>query len=172
MIGRPFRVDWRPEDTPEALKAAYLSERDGTVRIRLHGLWLLGSGWRLSDVASAVGVHYRTVQTWVGWYREGGVEEVVSHKMGGRGTPRYLSPEEEQGLADEVSSGRFRTAGEIRDWIESEYGVSYKPGGVYGLLGRLGCSPKVPRGLHEKADLAGQRSWKKGGFVSPLPVRE
>ena len=90
MIGRPFRVDWRPEDTPEALKAAYLSERDGTVRTRLHGLWLLGSGWRLSDVASAVGVHYRTVQTWVGWYREGGVEEVVSHKMGGRGTPRYL----------------------------------------------------------------------------------
>ena len=25
MIGRPFRVDWRTEDTPEALKAAYLA---------------------------------------------------------------------------------------------------------------------------------------------------
>ena len=46
--------------------------------------------------------------------------------------------------------------------------MSYKPGGVYGLLGRLGCSPKVPRGLHEKADLAGQRSWKKGGVVIAL----
>ena len=38
MIGRPFRVDWRTEDTPEALKAAYLAERDGTLRSRLHGL--------------------------------------------------------------------------------------------------------------------------------------
>lgn len=51
MIGRPFRVNWRPEDGPEALKAAYLSERDGNLRTRLHGLWLLRSGWQLSDVA-------------------------------------------------------------------------------------------------------------------------
>ena len=158
MIGRPFRVDWSREDTPESLKATYLAEREVTLRTRLHGLWLLRSGRRLSEVASIVGVHYRTVQTWVGWYRDGGVDEVVSHKMGGRGTPRYLSPEEEQKLTDQVSSGRFRTAGEIRDWVESEYGVSYRPGGVYGLLRRLGCSPKVPRGVHEKADLAGQRS--------------
>ena len=36
MIGQPFRVDWRREDTPEALKAAYQSERDVTLRSRLH----------------------------------------------------------------------------------------------------------------------------------------
>ena len=153
MIGRPFRVDWRTEDTPEALKAAYLAERDGTLRSRLHGLWLLRSGRQLSEVASVVGVHYRTVQSWVGWYRQAGVQEVLSHKKGGRGTPRYLSTEEERGLAQEVSEGRFKTAGEIRDWIESEYEVSYKPGGVYSLLKRLGCSPKVPRAFHEKADV-------------------
>ena len=127
MIGRPFRVEWRPEGTPEALKASYLAERDINLRTRLHGLWLLRSGRRLSAVASVLGVHYRTVQTWVGWYRDGGVEEVLSHKKGRRGTPRFLSTEEEQELAEEVSSGRFRTAGEIRDWIESEYEVSYKP---------------------------------------------
>ena len=162
MIGRPFRVDWRTEDTPEALKAAYLAERDGTLRSRLHGLWLLRLGRQLSEVASVVGVHYRTVQSWVGWYRQAGVQEVLSHKKGGRGTPRYLSTEEERGLAQEVSEGRFKTAGEIRDWIESEYEVSYKPGGVYSLLKRLGCSPKVPRAFHEKADVDAQRVWKKG----------
>ena len=43
MTGRPFRVDWRAEDTPDALKTAYLSEHDGRLRTRLHGLWLLGS---------------------------------------------------------------------------------------------------------------------------------
>ena len=35
MIGRPFRVNWRPEDTPEALKAAYRAERDTMLRTRL-----------------------------------------------------------------------------------------------------------------------------------------
>ena len=90
-------------------------------------------------------------------------------KMGGRGQPRFLSAEQERELTEEVSTGHFRTAGEIRDWIESEYGVSYKPGSVYSLLSRLGCSPKVPRGRHEKADLAAQESWKKGASQTALP---
>ena len=86
MIGRPFRVNWRPEDTPEALKAAYRAERDTMLRTRLHGLWLLRCGRRLGEVASVVGIHYRTVQTWVSWYRKGGVEEVLSHRMKGKRT--------------------------------------------------------------------------------------
>ena len=125
MIGRPFRIDWRPEDTPDALKAAYLGESDGTLRSRLHGLWLLRTGRRLGEVASVVGVHYRTVETWVGWYRKGGVEEVLAHKKGGKGQPSYLGVEQQRELVEEVSTGRFRTAGEIREWIEREYGVRY-----------------------------------------------
>lgn len=74
------------------------------------------------------------------------MEEVVSHRMGGRGQPRYLSAEQERELVDEVLTGRFKTAGEIRDWIEGEYGVSYKPGNVYTLLSRLGCRPRVSDG--------------------------
>ena len=65
-----------------------------------------------------------------------------------------------------MSTGRFKTAGEIRDWIESEYAVRYKPGSVYGLLKRLGCSPKVPRGRHEKADAVERR--RKRGFSCSL----
>ena len=126
MIGRPFRVNWRQEDTPEALKAAYRAERDTMLRTRLHGLWLLRCGRRLGEVASVVGIHYRMVQTWVSWYRKGGVEEVLSHRMKGKGQPGFLSEEQERELAEEVESGRFRTAGEIREWIESEYGVSYR----------------------------------------------
>lgn len=168
MIGRPFRIDWRPEDTPDALKTAYLAERDCTLRSRLHGLWLLRMGRRLGEVASVVGVHYRTVETWVSWYRKGGVEEVLAHKKGGKGQPSYLGVEQQRELVEEVSTGRFRTAGEIREWIEREYGVRYKPGGAYNLLKRLGCSPKVPRGRHEKADVDAQRSWKKGGSETAL----
>ena len=171
MIGRPLRIDWRQEDTAEALKAAYQAEQDTTLRTRLHGLWLVRTGWQLGEAARAVGVHRRTVETWVGWYRQGGIEEVVAHRMGGRGQPRFLSAEQEQELTEEVTTGRFRTAGEIRDWIESEYEVNYKSGSVYSLLSRLGCSPKVPRSRHEKADPAVQESWKKGVWRTALPER-
>ena len=115
-------------------------------------------------MAEAVGAHYRTVQKWVRRYRAGGLGEVVAGKRGGRGRPPYLSAEAQRGVVQEVSTGRFRTASEIRDWIATTYGARYTMGGTYSLLARLGCCPKVPRPVHVKADLQRQASWKKGGL--------
>ena len=106
------------------------------------------------------------------WYRDGGLNEVVSRKMGGVGQPRFLSESQERRLVVEVGSGRFRTAGEIADWVESEYGVRFRGNSIYSVLERLGCSPKVPRPRHDKADLDAQRRWKKGGLAVPFGERE
>lgn len=172
MLGRPFEVVWHEQDTAEALKTAFDKEGDLGLRKRLHGLWLLRSGWRLPLVVEALGVHYRTVQRWVGWYREGGIAEVLRHKMGGKGQVPFLSEEVEEEVAEEVATGRFRTAAEVRDWIAGRYGVTYKKGSIYGLLHRLECSPKVPRPIHAKADQTQQADWKKGGLPKPLRRRE
>lgn len=169
MRGRRFEVTWCEEDTAEALKAAYQGERDIELRTRLQGLWLLRSGWRLPSVAAGVGVHYRTVRRWVGWYREGGIPNVISHKMGGKGQEQYLTDEAQEQVAIEVGTGRFRTAAEIREWIAEKYGVAYTIGGIYSLMHRLGCSPKVPRPIHAKADQEQQVSWKKGGSKRLFP---
>ena len=58
--GRPFRIEWRAEDTAEALQAAYRAERRVDQR-----QWLLRTGRSLKEVAAVLGVHYRTVQRWV-----------------------------------------------------------------------------------------------------------
>ena len=92
--------------------------------------------------------------------RSGGLDEVVSRRMGGVGQPRFLSDEQESRLVEEVGSGRFRTAGEISDWVESEYGVRFKGNSIYSVLERLGCSPKVPRPRHQKAVMEAQERWK------------
>jgi transposase len=160
--GRPFRIEWRAEDTADRLRQLYRAEKDGTVRTRLHGLWLLRTGRRLGEVAATVGVNYRTVQQWAARYRAGGVPAVTAPRAGGRGQPPRLSPEQQAEVADAVATGRFRTAAQIRDWIAAEYGVDYKVSGVYALLERLRCRPKVPRPLHVKADLAEQERWEKG----------
>jgi transposase len=167
MRGRPFEVAWGEEDTAGALKAAYQRERDPEIRTWLQGLWLLRCGWGWGRVAEAMGIHYRSVQRWVAWYREGGLPEVKRHKMGGRGPQPLLSAEAATQVSDAVAAGQFRTAWEIRDWIAQQYGASYTLGGVYSLLQRLKCAPKVPRPVHTKTERQGQEAWKKG--VSSRP---
>ena len=78
------------------------------------------------------------------------------------------SAEQQSELADEVSTGQFRTAGEISDWIEAEYGVSYRLRSVYGMLDRLGCRRRVPRPRHEKTDAAAERTLEKRGLSPAL----
>jgi len=162
MRGRSFEVTWRESDTPEALKSAYQRERDPEVRTRLQGLWLLRCGWQLGRVAEATGTHYRSVQRWVAWYRQGGLPEVMRHKMGGPGRQPLLRLEEETQVSDAVATGRFRAGWEVRDWIAQQYGASYTLGGVYNLLKRLKCSPKVRRLVRAKTTRQVPATWKKG----------
>src|SRR5688500_18222113 len=82
MRGRLFEVAWQESDTPETLKRAYQKERDPEVRTRLHGLWLLRCGWSLRSVAEALGIHYRSVQRWVAWYRQGGLAPLAEAAVG------------------------------------------------------------------------------------------
>src|SRR5207249_11943153 len=93
----------------------------------------------------------------------GGVAAASGRHAGGQGAPARLSAEQRAELADEVASGRFRTAAEIRAWVAERWGVAYTAGGMYALLGRLRCAPKVPRPVHAKADRLAQARWKKGG---------
>lgn len=167
MPGKPFVMEWAEEDSEVALKQRYLSEAHPRRRQWLHGLWLLRRGWRVDDVADAVGAGRRSVERWIDWYRhEGGLEGVLAHRQGGYGQPARLTAAQQEQLGDEIATGRFRTAAEIGAWIADTFGVTYRPGGVTSLVRRLRCHPKVPRPLHEKADLAAQAAWK-GGACTP-----
>jgi transposase len=161
-------VAWREGDTEEALHAVCRAERQADVRQRLHALWLLRSGKRrVGEVASVLGVDYRSVQRWVAWYRAGGLEEVRTHHAGGYGQSPRLRAEQQEQLAQEVATGRFRNALAIRAWVAETFGVSYTEGGMDSLLERLRCNPKVPRPVHEKANLEEQEAWKKGDLLTP-----
>ena len=162
---------WETADTVTALKDGYQAERDAAIRTRLHALWLLRSGWRLEPVAEIVGINYRTVQRWVVWYRAGGVAGVRAPKMGGKGQAPFLNPAAQEQVAAEVASGRFSTGAQIRDWIAERYGVIYTVAGIYSLLERLDCRPKVPRPMHQKTDRAEQAAFKKGGSRQRLARR-
>lgn len=167
-MARPqFVMTWAAADTAEALRSRYRSERHGTRRTWLHALWLLREGHVVAEVARVVGAGRRSVDRWVDWYRTGGLAGVLAHHRGGPGRPRMLTPAQEEQVATEVATGRFRTAQEVGAWVNATFAITLRPRTCYAVLARGRCAPKVPRPCHEKADPTMQEAWKRGALSTP-----
>ena len=68
---------------------------------------------------------------------------------------------------DRAASGAFFTAKDVQQWVADTFGVRYRLKGIYRLLARLGCQPKVPRPYNPRSTAAEQAAWKKGGSPTP-----
>lgn len=165
MAGVLKPVGWG--ESAEELRALYRGERDVERRKRVQALWLLRRGVTEAETARVVGVGRRTVVRWLGWYRAGGLREVVE-RLPGHGAPggtRWLTEEQCGGLVAHASTGAFHTYEDARRWVLQEYGVEYRYKGMYGVLARLGVHPEAPRPRAAKADPDAQEAWKKGGLA-------
>jgi transposase len=163
--GRPLAIAWR--DEAEALYERYRRETQPDLRPRWHALWLLRTGRTIRGAAAVLGVHERSVQQWVAWYRAGGLADVAAHRKAGKGAPGRLTADQRAALVTEAARGRFRTAAEAVAWAQEAFGVAYTASGMRQLLRRLRCRPKVPRPLAERASLDDQEAWKKGAAPTP-----
>jgi transposase len=162
-MSKPVTAAWR--ETAEELRKRYVAERDMGRRKRLQVLWLIRCGDAPAEAGRLAGVGTRTVERWLGWYRRGGLNEVL-RRVPGHGTVGpacRLSAVQQRALVAACADGRFRTYDEAGAWIEAEYGVTYRYSGVWTILARLGVHPKVPRPVAEQADLAAREAWKQGG---------
>ncbi len=161
-MSKPVRVIWT--ETVEELYDRYTGARDVRRRQRLQALWLVRRGQPIREAAHLAGVGQRSLERWLGWYRQGGLGAVLARVPGhgAPGQPSRLTASQQQALVAETATGAFRTYHEARDWVEAQFGVSYTYQGMYTLLARLGIPPKVPRPLATNADLAVQEGWKKG----------
>jgi transposase len=162
-MSKPVAVEWA--ETAEELERRYRGERDVERRKRLGALWRTRAGERVADAGRVVGVGGRTVERWLGWYRAGGLAEVLRRVPGhgAVGRPHRLTAEQRAGLLARCAAGEFRTFEEARAWVAAEYGVGYRPGGLDTALRRLGVRPKVPRPVAERADPAAREAWRQGG---------
>lgn len=125
-MSRAPEVTWG--QSPEELYKIYKGERDLERRKRAHALWLVRSGRPLAVAAEQAGVGKRTLERWLSWYREGGLEEVLK-RVPGHGAPGSacrLGERQLEELVAHAGRGAFRTYSEARDWVESEWGVSYE----------------------------------------------
>lgn len=162
-MSRRVVVEWR--ESAAELYAQYTAERDVPRRQRLQALWLVRTGMRVGEASQIAGVGQRTLERWLGWYRQGGLAAVLRRLPGhgARGQPGRLTPEQRARLVERASAGGFRTYDEARQWVAAQFGVAYSYQGMYSVLARLGVHPKVPRPMAAKADPAAQAAWKRGG---------
>jgi transposase len=167
-IGRPLRIAW--QEDAGTLRRRYLAEQDYQVRPRLHALWLMREGHGLRETARLVGVHERTVQAWVGWYRQGGIPAVRAPRRAGRGRAAYLTAEQQAHLLAQAATGTFFTVADAVAWVAATFGVTYTAKGMYSLLDRLGCHKKVPRPMNPKTSPEAQTAWKRGAWSPPSPT--
>lgn len=155
MRGKIVQVDWQQD--PATLKVAYQSQQNTTVKPRLHLLWLVRQGHTVRQAAQRIGVHYRTAQEWIAWYKQGGLDQVRSRQRGGKGRQPRLSAAQKEAL--QVKEGlRF---------LQEQFGVTYTESGMNKVFSALSLRKKVPRPRNAKASHEVQENFKKGVAAQP-----
>lgn len=163
-MSKPVHVAW--SESADELYAHFTGERDRRRRQRLQAVWLVRRGESIAEAARVAGVGRRSLERWLAWYREGGLDAVLTRLPGhgAQGQPSLLTAAQQQALLAETATGIFRTYTEAREWVEQTFGVAYSYQGMYTLLARFAVHPKVPRPHAAKADPAAQEGWKRGAW--------
>lgn len=125
MVKR-LKIAWA--ESADELKARYKVEKQVERRTRLLALWHLRQSKQIEEVVQLLSVSYRTVQNWLSWYRQGGLEEVLRRVCGhgSRGAHgAYLTPLQQRAIFAKVQLGEFRTVWDAVAWVQARWGVSY-----------------------------------------------
>ncbi len=170
-MARRLTIEW--QDDVNTLFQLYRTESDPELRPRWHGLCLMRQGHAPKDAAQLVGVHVRTIRTWLRWYRAGGTTAMRQHRHGGRqGQPSFLTAAQCTQLKSHAATGAIKTIRQAIVWVETQFGVTYTYWGMRSLFDRLQLPKKVPRPQADNASPEAQAAWKKGGWPPHSPLLE
>jgi transposase len=131
--------------------------QDRRVYQRLSAVLWSDDGRSREEIAGLVGVSTRQVGPWLRIFRDKGLDELrILHYQG---DPGRLGPAQVKRIGQEIETGVFHDAEQIRAWIEASFGVTYSPSGVKDLLRRIGASFHKVSGFFWKADVEEQKRW-------------
>src|SRR5690349_21872163 len=112
--------------------------QDRRIYQRLSAVLWCDAGRTREEVAELLGVSARQVGDWLRIYRNKGLDELCTLHY--RGDPGRLRPAQVERLRQEIATGAFHNADQVRDWVEEQFGVAYSASGVKDLLHRIGAS--------------------------------
>jgi len=138
----------------EALKQLLTGTKDAKRKRRIHLLVLIASGEVRTRTAAAkhLGLHRNSIADWLAAYEARGLEGLLEiGKPGVKPGQKVLKPAALNALEERLAGEGFDSYGEVRQWLEREYGVAVPYATVYGLVRfRLASKLKRPRPQHVK----------------------
>jgi len=171
MAHRTFHLT---DEAARALLAAYQATDDGAYRTRLQAVRLYGLGYTSVQIAEIVGCPRSTLMDWVQTYRDGGIEALDDHRVGGNS--RKLSIEQRQDLARKLrqytprslfgpeaatADGQAWTVSDLRRAVHEWYGVTYQSVvSYYTLFQRCGYSYHRPTKVFKSRSEAAVQQWE------------
>jgi transposase len=132
---------------------------DRRVYQRLTAVLAVAADKTREEVAELLGVSLSQLGEWLRVYRNEGLDALC--EIHNKGDPGKLNAKQIAQLKEQVSTGCFRNSDQIRDWIETTFGVSYSSSGIKDLLKRQGVSYHKVSGFLWKADPDKQHAFVK-----------
>lgn len=136
--------------------------------LRIRAVDQVGEGAHPEDVAAALGLHRKTVYSWLAKYREGGRDALRARPVPGR-PPKLGGPQLSRLYALIVGQDPRQMQFEfalwtremVREVIRREFGVALSVVSVGRLLRKLGLSPQRPLHHAYQQDRQAVERWKK-----------
>jgi transposase len=141
----------------QALQRRRHETRDKRLYERLSAVLWIADGTTRFEVADLLGRSVPQLAELLRLFRNGGLDALCT--LHHRGDPGKLSAAQVERLKQEISTGRFRSSEQVRVWLEEAFGVRYTPGGIKGLLRRVGASYHKVTGFLWNADPDMQREF-------------
>jgi transposase len=130
---------------------------DRRIYQRLSAVLWSDAGRTREEIAELVGVSTRQVGQWLRIFRNKGLEQLCTLHY--QGDPGRLRPAQVQRLKQEIATGVFHNAEQVRTWVQETWGVDYSISGLKDLLRRIGASYHKVSGFFWKADVEEQKKF-------------
>src|SRR3954452_22640168 len=102
--------------------------QDRRIFQRLSAVLWIDAGRTRDEVAQLVGVSTRQVGQWLRIYRNKGLEPLCTLHY--KGDPGRLRPAQVERLKQEIATGAFHKAEQVRTWVLDTLGVAYSISGI------------------------------------------
>ena len=156
------------------LEARYEAAADPTAKSHFHALWLVASGYKVSEVAKLLSFSTRWVNILVKRYNDGGPDRLGDQRANNGAEPTILTPAALAALKERITSppddGGMWTGPKIALWLARFHDVkSVHDQRGWDALVAIGYSIQQPRPRHPEAATDEERAAIKKNSRKPLP---
>jgi transposase len=152
---------------PEQIKALFRDDERYTIGIRLYAVYQVALGQPSRKLEELYNTSFKQITNWVHRFEKEGIDGLRDKE--GRGRTHRLDKGQRIRIGSLLKENPEKygynsatwTGPMLIEWIEKEYGISYKKAQIYNIIKALGFSYQRGRGIFPEADAAKQEVFKE-----------